>query len=597
MFKTNQSRRKRVYTILFTLIILFSLVGFDIPPQATCQECNCEGQALGDIQLDEETYQELLKPVYDDPALRDALPASYDARSEGIVTPAKNQGSCGGCWSFASVGAMESHLLKQGLPFSPTDLSEQQMISCHTGMAGCCGGSATAPQYWETTGPVYDSCYPFGDGGWSGSCASPPYSGVSCSTACPQLEYRVVNFYTVSSSDFKASLYEHGPSYFRYTVYSDFFTFWSSAASGTVYRQSSGDSEAGHAVLIIGWDDAKGAYLLKNSWGATSGPEGNGTFWMAYSGHNNNLNFGMSNFQVAPVGNAAPTNINLSSTSVVEGQPINTVVGTFTTVDPNPGDTHTYTLVSGTGSTDNASFNISGNQLRTSQVFDKEVKNTYYIRVRSTDQGSLFYEKQFTITVTSASAGGNIFLPLIINSGGGSIGIVNGGFEQGSVGWTQYSYQGWDLILNEGFTPVSAHGGDWLAWLGGDINETSRVSQSVPISASKPYLIFWYWIGSEDACGYDYARVRINGTTVKTFNLCSSNNTGGWTKSVVSLSAYTGSTVTLMFEVTTDSSFNSNFFLDDISLSSSSSSPLTNPIEGQNLSDVTLDKHQFEGLK
>src|SRR4051794_9940719 len=97
--------------------------------------------------------------------------------------------------------------------------------------------------------------------------------------------------------------------------------------------------------------------------------------------------------------NDPPTDIALSNSSVNENQPINTVVGTFSTTDPDVGDTHTYTLVGGAGSTDNGSFNISGNQLRTSAVFNFEIKNSYSIRVRTTDSGGLFFEKIFTITV------------------------------------------------------------------------------------------------------------------------------------------------------------------------------------------------------
>jgi len=100
-------------------------------------------------------------------------------------------------------------------------------------------------------------------------------------------------------------------------------------------------------------------------------------------------------------GNSPPTDISLSPSSVAENQPVNTVVGTFTTTDPDPGDTFTYTLVSGQGSDDNASFNILGSSLRTSASFDYETKNPYSIRVRSTDQGGLWVEKQFTITVTN----------------------------------------------------------------------------------------------------------------------------------------------------------------------------------------------------
>lgn len=81
--------------------------------------------------------------------------------------------------------------------------------------------------------------------------------------------------------------------------------------------------------------------------------------------------------------------------------PINTVIGNFSTIDPDAADTFTYTLVAGAGSTDNGSFNINGNQLQSSAVFDFETKSSYSIRVRSTDAGSLNFEKVFTITIVN----------------------------------------------------------------------------------------------------------------------------------------------------------------------------------------------------
>lgn len=101
-----------------------------------------------------------------------------------------------------------------------------------------------------------------------------------------------------------------------------------------------------------------------------------------------------------PILNASPSNISLSKTTIPENQSAGTEVGTFSTTDPDAGDTFTYQLVSGTGSTDNASFTISGNKLLTSVVFNYETKTSYSIRVRSTDQGGLYTEKTFTISVT-----------------------------------------------------------------------------------------------------------------------------------------------------------------------------------------------------
>ena len=99
--------------------------------------------------------------------------------------------------------------------------------------------------------------------------------------------------------------------------------------------------------------------------------------------------------------NTAPTDIGLSSNSIAENQSANMTVGTLSTTDTDSGDTFTYTLVSGTGDTDNGSFNISTSYLRSNTGFDYEAKSSYSVRVRSTDSGGLFTEKQFTISITN----------------------------------------------------------------------------------------------------------------------------------------------------------------------------------------------------
>ena len=101
--------------------------------------------------------------------------------------------------------------------------------------------------------------------------------------------------------------------------------------------------------------------------------------------------------------NSAPTDVALSNSTVLENQATGTVVGTFSTTDPNSGDTFTYTLVNGGGSGDNGSFSVVGNTLRTAASFNYETKNSYSIRVRTTDQGGLPYEEAFTINVTNVN--------------------------------------------------------------------------------------------------------------------------------------------------------------------------------------------------
>jgi alpha-L-arabinofuranosidase len=96
--------------------------------------------------------------------------------------------------------------------------------------------------------------------------------------------------------------------------------------------------------------------------------------------------------------NEAPTNMTLSLATIATGSTGNNVdVGTLTTTDADAGNTFTYTLVSGVGDTDNALFNISDDDVRT---VGSTAAGTYTIRIRVTDNTTLTFEKEFTITVT-----------------------------------------------------------------------------------------------------------------------------------------------------------------------------------------------------
>jgi hypothetical protein len=101
--------------------------------------------------------------------------------------------------------------------------------------------------------------------------------------------------------------------------------------------------------------------------------------------------------------NDAPTAIVLSAATVQENSTAGTVVGTLSTTDIDSDDSFTYSLVPGQGGTDNASFTIVGNTLKTAASFNFEQRNSYTIRIRSTDAGGLYTEKTFTIAVTNVN--------------------------------------------------------------------------------------------------------------------------------------------------------------------------------------------------
>jgi len=96
--------------------------------------------------------------------------------------------------------------------------------------------------------------------------------------------------------------------------------------------------------------------------------------------------------------NQPPTDISLSSTSVNQSGGANAVVGTLSSTDPDNGNTHTYTLVSGTGSDHNSLFNISGNQLRVDNPANMAA-GSYSVRIRTEDNHGATFDKPFTVTV------------------------------------------------------------------------------------------------------------------------------------------------------------------------------------------------------
>ena len=99
--------------------------------------------------------------------------------------------------------------------------------------------------------------------------------------------------------------------------------------------------------------------------------------------------------------NSAPTNITLLGTAIAENAASDATIGSLSTTDINTGDTFTYSLMVGTGDTDNSSFVIDGETLKLNSVLlDYETKNSYSIRLKTTDNGGLSFEKVFVITVT-----------------------------------------------------------------------------------------------------------------------------------------------------------------------------------------------------
>ena len=208
------------------------------------------------------------------------LPASIDWRNAGgnFVTAPKHQKACGSCWAFAMTGGLESYVLRQQRkPGWDLDLSEQVMLSCSG--VGSCGGGILFPRFLAKKGLPLESAYPYAAAKNSCAGAAPGWEGSA---------YKIDNWGWVwdTVSQIKGALVKYGPLPTSMRVYEDFMHYKSG-----VYSFTSGKSLGGHAVLLVGYDDAERCFIVKNSWGANWGE--NGFFRIDYSELRTRVLFGL----------------------------------------------------------------------------------------------------------------------------------------------------------------------------------------------------------------------------------------------------------------------------------------------------------------
>ena len=195
------------------------------------------------------------------------VPESFDWRDNNGVTSVKDQGQCGSCWAFSSIGAMEGawSVAKGQL----VDLSEQQLVDCATGFSygshGCNGGQMDGGfKYAIQNGICSYSSYPYTSGTTK--------SGGSCQS-CDE----IVTFsscYDVKSKDqlaLKSAVFKTPVS-----VAIEADTRYFQSYSGGVLDASTCGTQLDHGVLVVGYGEEKGEkyWLVKNSWSSSWGENG-----------------------------------------------------------------------------------------------------------------------------------------------------------------------------------------------------------------------------------------------------------------------------------------------------------------------------------
>jgi len=242
------------------------------------------------------------------------LPAAFNWCDQGGCTLVKDQGGCGSCWAFSTVGPLESNILiHDGLE---KDLSEQYLLSCNID-GGSCRGGWFAHDYhqWRhilaepDAGAVYEVDFPYVE--WDAPC-NPPHTH----------HEKIVDWAYVGNAwsvppvqAIKQAILNHGP------------VSVAVCSAGSAFRSYSGGiyeanecTDVNHAVVLVGWDDTQGTngvWRLRNSWGAGWG-EG-GYMWIAYGinsvGH-------AANYIVYPACYTLETQVYPAGTGTVVADPL-----------------------------------------------------------------------------------------------------------------------------------------------------------------------------------------------------------------------------------------------------------------------------------
>ncbi|MBO4462011.1 MAG: hypothetical protein J5749_03935, partial [Lachnospiraceae bacterium] len=268
--------KKRALSLLLILVLVISTL-YARPVNA--------GQSKGI-----EEYREVLASVESS----GELPAKFDLRDYGLVTPKRNQGKYGTCWAFATIAALESNALVKG--YGEYNLSERYLAWCakhiidtdNSNIAG--EGISTSAAEWYNGGSASIAGYSLMNGLGIGLESEYPYKDIihDIYSDCIGKEvFRCSRVSSVSRNDetaIKYAVMKYGAAVTSIRSASDTSKIFSNRnhsyyMSEDWYRNNKSKLSGGHVLVIIGWDDyysrtnfatpapKDGAWIVKNSGG------------------------------------------------------------------------------------------------------------------------------------------------------------------------------------------------------------------------------------------------------------------------------------------------------------------------------------------
>lgn len=212
-----------------------------------------------------------VNPVISAPSEYQSLPASIDWTTKGAVTPVKDQGQCGSCWSFSTTGALEgAYAIKNSKLVS---FSEQQLVDCDSlGNGGrdhgCNGGLMDNAFSWisKNNGLCTEADYPYVSGTTmtAGTCVK------SCKNVAGSDVAKFVDVESASDLAFSTALSLNPVSVAIEADQREFQLYKSGVFTGAC------GTNLDHGVLAVGYGSENGVeyYKVKNSWSTTWGDKG-----------------------------------------------------------------------------------------------------------------------------------------------------------------------------------------------------------------------------------------------------------------------------------------------------------------------------------
>jgi len=197
-------------------------------------------------------------------ALKQKMPTvPIDWRTKGVIGAVKDQGKCGSCWSFSTVGPIEEHY---AIKYNKSIiLAEQQLVDCSWpyGNNGCGGGLfANGYGYVKQYGAMLGASYPY------------VANDTTCQYDGSQVAVKISGTISAvrTASGLKDALM-NGPASISLHVGDSFRAYTSG-----VYNDETCPTEVNHAVQSVGWghDTVSGLnyFIVRNSWGAKWGEQG-----------------------------------------------------------------------------------------------------------------------------------------------------------------------------------------------------------------------------------------------------------------------------------------------------------------------------------